>query len=364
MSSSQTTKKLIVTSTSVNIYSSINFLTPYLQKQPLMQDLCFFIDYLGVDIETVYNDLRYQYIDWSKLSDEALKQIFQGLGMDYIVDIINIASPTDSSQLLGLCSLIWLLKGQLLGLDIIMGICGIEYTIEVWHEQVPLGTPNTATLHLDFGKYTNISENLKLNFGDFLKKYLYPIINIFIQIRPIEGTICTAGYQICSESCTFKEVQRYPGWAFTYDCIGNIAAPTGEMYHCSTTGEYIKIDNIDQNWEEVDRVWQEEDYYAVGGIWGTGVFPDAYYQEIGAHDTGEAWLYKVTPNLVYTTAVDTQSIKVYIQYSADDEGYYWSDWEEVGEDTFAYFRYCKFKAEFNASSQQQIFLYSFGITIS
>ena len=67
-----------------------------------MQDLCFFIDYLQVDIEAAYNDLRYKYIDWSKISEEGAVQTLSGMGMDYIIDL-RVIKPSNSTQLLALC---------------------------------------------------------------------------------------------------------------------------------------------------------------------------------------------------------------------------------------------------------------------
>jgi hypothetical protein len=187
------------------MYSSINYLPPYLQNQPIFRDLCLFIDYLEVDIDTVYNDLRYKYIDWSKISEKGAIQVLKGMGMDYIVDLINVITPSNSSQLLGLCSLLWLLKGQLLGVDVIADICGFKYTYTVWHEQVPLGVPNTATMRVTFIKDRNLTEDFQYNFVEFLRKYLYPIIDVIVQTPTCKGTIYSYGYSICRERMSFIE---------------------------------------------------------------------------------------------------------------------------------------------------------------
>ena len=53
-----------------------------------------------------------------------------------------------------------LLKGQLLGVDIIASICGFTYEYTVWHEKVPLGKPNTATINIDFCKVSSTISRL------------------------------------------------------------------------------------------------------------------------------------------------------------------------------------------------------------
>ena len=196
-----------------NYYNSIKLLPPYFQKQPLMQDLCFFIDYLGVDIESVYADLRYKYIDWSAVSEESIVQTLKGMGMDYVTDLMEVITPTNGTQLLALCSLIWLLKGQLSGVDILASICGFSYKVEVWWEDkydeqghlMPLRTPNTATITLSFKELKKLSENFQFNFVEFLRKYLYPITLVEAYTSTMEGEVISVGVITVQEEISFIE---------------------------------------------------------------------------------------------------------------------------------------------------------------
>lgn len=188
------------------MFNSANFLPPYLQETPIFKDLCFFIDYLDIDIENVFNDLRYKYIDYSKVSEESAHATLDSMGLDYLVDIIDIITPSSTTQLLALSSVLWLLKGQLLGVDILASICGFTYDYTVWHEQVPLGEPNTATMRIKFYKKKILTEDFQRNFSEFLRKYLYPIIDVTIQSSPSKGSIYSYGYLLNKEKFTFKEV--------------------------------------------------------------------------------------------------------------------------------------------------------------
>ena len=191
-----------------NFQNSAKFLPPYLKNQPLMQDLCFFIDYLGVDIEQVYADLRYKYIDWSSVSEESVIHTLRGMGMDYITDLMEVITPANGTQLLALCSLIWLLKGQLAGVDIIASICGFDYEYTVWHEQVPLGIPNTANITLNFKQLRQLSEDFQYNFVEFLRKYLYPVTLVEAQTSAMEGKVISVGVITVQQSAKF--VEQFP----------------------------------------------------------------------------------------------------------------------------------------------------------
>ena len=188
------------------IYNSINYLAPYFQKQQIIRDMSFFYDYLGVFIENDYNDLRYRYIDWTKISEASAIEIFKSMGMDYIVDLIEVIQPINHIQFLALCSLIWLLKGDLKGVNIIAAICDFTYTYSVWHEQVPLGTPNTAVMELAFKPGVQLSENFQYNLIGFLSKYLYPVITTKVYPPDMEGKLCSGGAIVCKQSVEFEEV--------------------------------------------------------------------------------------------------------------------------------------------------------------
>lgn len=362
MSNSETQNKTLITlETPVDIYSSINYLPPYLQKQDLMQDLCFFIDYLGVDIETAYNDLRYKYIDWLKVSEAGAAQTLKGMGMDYIVDLIEVITPSNSSQLLALCSLIWLLKGQLLGVDIISSICGFSYTYTVWHEQVPLGTPNTAEIKIDFSNFRTLSEDFQHNFVEFLRKYLYPVINTHVVASPMEDKIMSYGFSTMKEITKFVEVMRYYGKPLRRDILANF---DGTYFHCyhDELNNVIRI-SVDEVWYNDGQFWSTDGYYSEDGIWATDANTGAFYTEYEIWNTGRFFVYKVNPIIHYLSYLEEQTMRVFIRYS--ETGYYWTNWEEVTEDynMFA-FQYCQFRIAFNNTQGGQMVLYSFEVELT
>ena len=410
--------------TPVNVYNSINFLPPYLQKQPLMQDLCFFIDYLQVDIESAYNDLRYKYIDWSKISQEGAIQTLSGMGMDYIIDLIQVITPSNSTQLLALCSVIWLLKGQLLGVDIIASICGFTYTYTVWHEQVPLGEPNTATINIDFVKYRALSQDFQHNFVEFLRKYLYPVVEAHVDIAPMIDELGIYGVLTYQKRYSFTEIARYTGQPINYNIMPYLLNKQSQKSGCSITpnGQALTT-NVIQNWiypiqlglytgylnssnlqvgsiiykdstlkvgsiygvvseltdttivvksgesiiysgnYEVDGVWNTEGYYAISGYWGAKAVQGAFAVEsITAHDTGGVYIYQVTPITSFNSGSPEQNMRVFISYS--DNGATFSNWEDITTGKLVAFRYCRFRIEFNNTASTQMTLYSFDITLS
>ena len=349
---------LITLDSPVNIYSSINFLPPYLQKQKLLQDLCFFFDYLGVDIETAYNDLRYKYLDWTKVSETGAIQTLTGMGMDYIVDLIEVISPSNSKQLLALCSVIWLLKGQLLGVDIIASVCGFNYTVEVWHEQVPLGEPNTATIHIDFVQYRSLSEDFQHNFVEFLRKYLYPVITASVVASPMEGELHSYGFMYGTQQSRFIEIQKIT--PVTFDCIEDIHNPVGTLHLCHVFKESIRIDTT-QLWETLTDPWSNIGYYAINGIWGAKTLRGAYY-ESPLYDLGALYVISnIQAEVNWYCSDEAQNIK--ILYRSSEGGLDYTDWIPINSIEAPTFQYCQFRVEFNNINDVQMLRYSFKVTL-
>lgn len=358
-SETNNTNPLITLDTPVTMYSSINYLPPYLRKQKLMQDLCFFFDYLGVDIEAAYNDLRYKYIDWNKISETGAIQTLKGMGMDYIVDLIEAITPSNSNQLLALCSVIWLLKGQLLGVDIIASVCGFTYTVEVWHEQVPLAEPNTAVITIDFVQYRALTEDFQHNFVEFLRKYLYPVITAKVVASPMEGELYTYGFMYGMQRCEFKEFMIPT--EKTYDCIENTFNPVGSCYRCHGTRYAIKLDTV-QLWETIPETWSNTGYYATNNVWGAKTLENAFYLS-PIYDTGALYLFRhINLDFNYYTSDPAQDAKAYCRYSEDNID--WSDWVLITDLYQPGFRYCQFRADFNNTNGVQMLLYSFKVTLS
>lgn len=327
------------------MYNSINFLPPYLQKQPILQDLCFFIDYLEIDIDTVYNDLRYRYIDWSKVSEEGSIQTLKGLGMDYIVDLINVITPSNSTQLLGLASLIWLLKGQLLGVDIIASICGFNYTYTVWHEEVPLGVPNTATLNIEFVKYRALSEDFQYNFVEFLRKYLYPIVSVVVDSPVAKGEIYSFGYSLGAEKNNYEEV--------LLKNINLLSDMQGTFENCYGFENKIFLDtNI--LWHEDNDFWNPNGYYSTNGIWQPPVVDTASYTS-QVYEAPSLALWTVSQINRFQDFGNSQSLELQWKYSLDNAT--WSDWEVLQTSIQKEFQFCRFKVNFNATESKQMILY-------
>lgn len=177
--------------------NSIRYLAPYFQVFPIFQDLCSFIDYLNTDSDSLYSDIRYKYVDFEKLSSTAILNAFHDLGADYIVDILKVMDSANANQLLGIVSLVQLLKGQLKGVDLIAEILGFTYTAVAWHELSPLNKPNTATFIINLSTdITVTSTEFKNSLQTFLKKYLYPEITLqdvifnYKSVPTIEAGFC------------------------------------------------------------------------------------------------------------------------------------------------------------------------------
>jgi hypothetical protein len=337
------------------MYNSANYLPPYLQQQPIFKDLCFFIDYLELDIDEVYNDLRYKYIDWSKVSEEGVIEIFRGMGMDYIIDLINVITPSNSSQLLGLASLLWLLKGQLLGVDILADICGFKYEYTVWHEQIPLGTPNTATMTLTFIKNRELSEDFQYNFVEFLRKYLYPVITVTVNSPVARGYLYTYGYMIGQEHTSLYDVDMWKQ-KYTIEVFDDLSGIYDNTYNYD---EYIKL-KTNTKWTPDENKWAKDAYYSFASKWTSPVKNEGVYTS-QIYDTQKVREYRVSIITTCNCLHESSYTKTLWRYSSDNVQ--WTEWEEFSGMPFIFLRYCQFKVEFYAPEGRQILLSSVKATL-
>jgi len=340
------------------MYNSINFLPPYFQEQPLFKDLCFFIDYLEVDIDKAYEDLRYKYIDWDKISEASVVQTLNGMGMDYIVDLINAITPSSSSQLLALCSLIWLLKGDLLGVDVIASICGFTYEHTVWHEQVPLGTPNTATIKIKFVEDRALSEDFQYLFGEFLQKYLYPQIDINVESAPCVGHTFSYGFMMTKEKFSYHELIRTPV-EIDFDIMDKASEGTYVNTVYSDVKNTIKL-VTDVNWHIDGEKWNSGGYYATNQIWTPANRREGSFTS-PVYTMPELYVSKVQASVTYRSLSNNQYMEVYMQCSEDNVN--WDNWKKIMTPTVMAFKYCRFRVMFRAIEDMQMVLYSCSISM-
>lgn len=176
--------------------NSIDFLPNKFSDNEYWQIITTLIDYVITEYcDTDYEHIKYKYDQLDHYDSEFLTYIVQEFGYDYILPILNLTEE-EQSVIFNYLTPIHQLKGTKQGLELVLRLLGITYTItEWWEDTTPPDTyiPYPYTFRLDFymddGKLKYNSIKL---LKSFIRQYVYPIWN-FILIYLTEGTVNTLG---------------------------------------------------------------------------------------------------------------------------------------------------------------------------
>ena len=125
----------------------------------------------------IYYELINKYQNTQDLSYEAMVELIKEQGYSYITDLIK-PNAEDLKIIIYLLVLIHMLKGSKKGLELILNIFTLEVEpsdmkIIEWFEQIPVGEENTFKIDSKID-ISVISFDFFVNFGKFVRAYLYP----------------------------------------------------------------------------------------------------------------------------------------------------------------------------------------------
>ncbi len=126
--------------------SSIQLVAKKLRNDDFYVKATEIIDKAKADYDIDFGDVRYKLQDPSKLREEAIKEIIDELGFEYIRKLMDTLTNIEFNVLIDFISLLNLLKGSREGLEIVMRLLGFDTVITEWWEASPQKEPLTFDL--------------------------------------------------------------------------------------------------------------------------------------------------------------------------------------------------------------------------
>jgi len=162
--------------------NSIKYIPKKLQEHQLYTQVTELIDKVIADNQQYFDDIAYKHKDYSKVSPDAIEATIDEYGYDYLLDIMKL-TETEPEDLINFLALIHYLKGNKKGLELVLRLLNVSFTVEEWWEQLPLGEPMTydLTVNVNFTS-TSVMQTLRV-FRTFLESYVYPkvILSLIFQ---------------------------------------------------------------------------------------------------------------------------------------------------------------------------------------
>lgn len=161
---------------------SIKYIPKKLQEHQLYTQVTELIDKVVADNQQYFDDIAFKHKDYSRVSPEAIEATINEYGYDYLLDIMELTG-TDPEDLINFLALIHYLKGNKKGLELVLRLLDVSFTVEEWWEQLPLGEPHTYDLVINVNfTSTSVIQTLRI-FRTFLESYVYPkvILSLIFQ---------------------------------------------------------------------------------------------------------------------------------------------------------------------------------------
>lgn len=189
------------------INNLITLIPEALREKPFYVKIIEILTHILDEREEDFNDILNKFRDFDQLHEEALKSLIQEFGYDYITDILTF-TVDEIRTLSAFLYLIHSLKGHKQGLDLVMRLLNIDYTVVEWWEKSPTGTVDTFdfTGSLDLTEITYEEATLIINvkLKVFVRAYVYPIYELWDVVAytrvnstvPKVGVYATAGVEV------------------------------------------------------------------------------------------------------------------------------------------------------------------------
>jgi hypothetical protein len=176
---------------------SLNSLPEYLRDKPLFIKICELLDWVAENkAEIDYEKLRNKYNSLFVFDEDYTMQMVSELGYSYIFDILSLTED-EAKVVVNYLNAIHYYKGTRRGLELVLTLLGIVFTLTEWWEdpdRVPPLIPYTFMLdvHVDYSRVTRETiRKLKV----FVRDYVYPLWEIsYIYLTEIPLVTGGAGF--------------------------------------------------------------------------------------------------------------------------------------------------------------------------
>lgn len=158
-------------------FTSIEGLPPELQGVALNIKFTALFDFLVQQQAVEFQDVKYKYANPSQVNQEVIVNVINELGFSYITDVMATTTNLEFNTLLSFVSLINLLKGSVLGLQIILVLLGFDAVITEWYQTIPVGLPYTYSMLLLMNLSNVPNPIVTVNaVRIFARQYVFPLL--------------------------------------------------------------------------------------------------------------------------------------------------------------------------------------------
>jgi len=179
--------------------SSIQLISKKLRDDEFFIKVAEILDQAKADYEFDIADVRYKLQDPTQLREQAIKEIVDELGFEYIRKLMDTLTNIEFNVLIDFISLLNLLKGSRDGLEIVMKLLGFDTVIIEWWEALPQKEPMTFDLTVlmnttNVPDFVSTLEQVKI----FTQHYVLPKLELidfrFILESFLEKQVNLAGF--------------------------------------------------------------------------------------------------------------------------------------------------------------------------
>ncbi len=167
--------------------SAIQYIPLALRSDSICIEIYKLIDYLQEKPELAFDDILHKYSNRSRISYEALQDFIAEQGYTYITNVLDITR--DKLEVISeYLNLIHMFKGTRQGLELVLNLLDILYTIKEWWEEEPQNEPHTFSMEIEFG--SGVKRDSVTRIKEFTRHYVYPklksiIINYNLNLPPL-----------------------------------------------------------------------------------------------------------------------------------------------------------------------------------
>lgn len=183
----------------MSLDSAIQLVAKNLQNDEFILRFVDLLDFAANEYKEEFADVRYKFQDPSQLREQAIKEIIDELGFDYIRKLMDTLTNVEFNALIDFLSLLNLLKGSKRGLEIIFKLIGLDSILVEWWENSP--TKEELTFDLTVIVTTSVVPDIDETIAKvrvFVQHYVLPKLDViefvFILGRFLEQNAAIGGF--------------------------------------------------------------------------------------------------------------------------------------------------------------------------
>jgi len=179
--------------------SSIQLIAEKLRSDEFFIKFAELLDNEKANYDVDFSDVKYKLLDPTQLREDAIKEIIDELGFNYIRNLMDTLTNIEFNVLIDFISLLNLLKGSREGLEVVLKLLGFDSVITEWWEASPQKEPLTFDITIIMN--TSLVPDFLLTLEKvkiFIQHYVLPKLELidfkFILDSFLEQNLNLAGF--------------------------------------------------------------------------------------------------------------------------------------------------------------------------